>query len=85
LRETLGASVGRTVVEDEILSLDVAKLAQALSKGIEIGGVRRRWGRLQHTDTPDPARLLCARSKRQRGCRAAEQSDEVASPHGAYP
>jgi hypothetical protein len=40
------ASVGRTVVEDEILSLDVAELAQGLSEGIEIDGIRRRRGRL---------------------------------------
>jgi hypothetical protein len=79
LRVTLGASVGRTVVQDEILPLDVAKLAQTLSQGIEIGGIGRCRGRLQHTDTIDPAGLLRARRERPRCRRAAEQRDELAS------
>jgi hypothetical protein len=80
LGETLGAAVGRTVVEDEVLTFDVAELSQALSEGIEIGGVRCRGGRLQQTDTIDLARLLRPRRERPRR-RPAEKRDELASPH----
>ena len=36
------------------------KCSMAKGKQVEIGGVRRRRGHLQHTDTIEPAGILCA-------------------------
>jgi hypothetical protein len=39
----------------------------------------------KHTDAPHPLGLLRARRERPRHRHAAEQRDEIAPPHGAYP
>src|SRR5262249_29232612 len=63
-----------------VLAFDVPSLAQALSECILDG---RRFARRSHTQEPDHRhrRLLRVCRERPRGCRAADQRDELAAPH----
>src|SRR6516164_3190297 len=64
-----------------------ASIARSVTKAdrhVEIGSVRRRRGHLQHTDTIEPAGMLCACRERPRR-RTAEERDELAPPHEASP
>jgi hypothetical protein len=78
LRKALGAAIGRAIVDDEVLALDVAEVPQTLAQRIEIGGVRRRRNHLQDADAVNLAGLLCAGREPPRR-RAAEERDEIAA------
>ena len=56
-------AVGRAIADGEILSLDVAELAQALAQRGEVGGVRRGRLALEHGDAVD----LVLRRRGERG------------------
>src|SRR5215813_4320176 len=79
--------IAPAIIDSEIASTRPAELLKALLKyghaGADIGIAFRN--RHQHADTTNSLRLLCARcerpKKRRRGCRAAEQRDELAAPY----
>src|SRR6516165_7109260 len=61
--------------------LDPAKLAQSLHKGGDPSALCRRCGAAHEPDSRELYRLLRDRRERPRCYRAAEQRDELASPH----
>jgi hypothetical protein len=70
----------------DVLPDGPTQLLQALRKsrqaGVSFRIVRGEWR--EHADAPHPLALLRACGERQRS-RAAEQRDEVATPHGSTP
>ena len=58
VRESIVAAIGRSVLDDEILALDVAQSPEPVTKGVEIGGIRRRRCPLEHADPINSVRRL---------------------------
>src|SRR5262249_18284955 len=81
LRETRRAAFNGSILNDVALTLDVTEVAQAIPEGSQVGSVESRSEGPEHADAPQLP-LLRARSNR-RHRRAADQRDELASPHGA--
>jgi len=54
-RKALTAAFGGAILNDEVLSLDVSEVAQALAKGVEVWSVQCHRRRLHHADAPDLA------------------------------
>ena len=77
--EPLLAAIGRSVLDDDVLSLDVPEFPQPLSEGIEVGSVHRRGRCLQHTDPIHLPRRLGLGGER-RGEESTSQSAEERSP-----
>jgi hypothetical protein len=69
-----------SVLDGNVLPLDVTVLVQPLPEGVDFW---RRSGRAvkQETDPRNFRRLLPARRQRPSGCRAAEQRNEGAALH----
>jgi hypothetical protein len=66
-------------LNDEILPLNVAEVAETLPEGVIVGAIERRRNRLQNADAPDlPGGLRARRERPRRRC-AAEQRDELAA------
>src|SRR5262249_30630443 len=72
-----GTTLGGTILDDQVQTLDIPKFAQCLSECFKICGVQGQRCCFQHPDSPHPVGLLRARRERPRR-RAAEQRDEVA-------
>src|SRR6516162_8446862 len=82
-RETLAPAIRPTLLKGDIVAFDISEFAQALSKNVpETHALQVGAAILQQPDTSAllVATLRKARS-RQDGCQAAEQCDELASPH----
>ena len=78
--QSIGLVLRPAIFDRQILALDVTTFADAsLERGHKVCTVGRR----RAAEEPDHRhrRLLCARRERPRGCRAANQQDEVASLH----
>src|SRR5262249_7324176 len=58
IREAFGAPVRRVVFDEQVLSLDIAELAEALLERRKIGCVERPRDCLQHPYAPDFSRRL---------------------------
>src|SRR6516165_6281203 len=74
-----------TVFDDDVLTLNVARVIQApMKRGHELC---EGTGRLAVEESNHRCRrlLLRLRRERPRGRYAAKQHDQVAAPHGAYP
>src|SRR5712691_6236143 len=78
IRELADASLRHSVLDDDVLSLDVAELAQPLA---ECPGAEVIRSGCQITDARDSDRLLRARRERPRRRGGAEERDELAPPH----
>src|SRR5262249_6516782 len=76
-----GTTLGGTILDDQVPTLDIPKFAQCLSECFKICGVQGQRCCFQHADAPHPLALLRARRERPRRRRAAEQRDELASLH----
>jgi hypothetical protein len=73
-------SAGPAVVDRYVLALDIAGFFEALAKSAQPLG--NHFGRSDLKKSDDRHRwLLAARRERPRGCRTAEQRDELAPPH----
>src|SRR5438128_114228 len=75
-------SVAIRIVKGDVLAFEITEIAQPVAEGLPPGRV------INDADTRDLPRLLRSRRERPRGCRAAEQPDELASSyveHGASP
>src|SRR6516162_106484 len=81
-RKKFRLASGPANVEADVAADGPAQFLQSLHEGHEAGLSFRilRSERHQHSDTPQPAALLCARRERPRR-RAAEQRDELAAFH----
>src|SRR5215467_4513542 len=79
----LEVAAAPAVVDAYISPNDPAQFAEPLQErciaGLSFGIVRHPGHK--HADAPNTLRLLRARGKRPRDCRAAEQRDEGAAPH----
>jgi hypothetical protein len=79
-RQSIVLAVRPAIFDRHVLSIDIPHLAQALAEGEQTArpGVRRC-----AAEEPDHRhrRLLRARRERPRGCRAAEQRNELTPPH----
>jgi hypothetical protein len=64
-RESFVAAIGRSVLDDEVLLLDIPKFEQAASKALEVGSVDRRRRSLEHADAIDFLRLRLADERRR--------------------
>jgi hypothetical protein len=75
---------GPTVFDKHVMAFDIAGLAEALPKGSS--GTRIFPGRsaIEKSDHRQ-CRLLRTRRERPHRCGAADERDEFATPHGAYP
>src|SRR5262249_17056072 len=83
----LGVAGAPANFDANIAALDPARLRQRLRERQDAGllcWIVRRKGR-EHANAPHPIRLLCTCRQRPCGCRAAEQGDEIAPPHGGLP
>src|SRR5262245_64649830 len=79
---TIGIAGAPTPVDPHIAALGPAQLLQAPHERPQTSLPGRTSGHAhEHTDAPHPLRLLRARRERPRGCRAAEQRDELAPHH----
>src|SRR5262249_57337493 len=78
--EALLLSLRPAIFHDNVAALDPAEFAQSLPEGGDPLAPPRQRGGAQHADGA-PLRLLRARRERPRGCRAAEQRDELAPLH----
>src|SRR5262249_60112819 len=76
-----GASIGRAILDDVALPLDVAQIPEPATKSIEVGRVGGGGYRFQDADAPNLSALLRGYGQRPRDSRAAEQRDELASLH----
>ena len=74
-------AISRTVLDGEILAFDVPEFAQASEQGVQIGSVLGGGNRLKYSDAIDFSGLLRARRNRPHRRSAAEQADELPSPH----
>ena len=85
LGEALAASLRPAILDRDGATLDPAEFAQPLHKGGDPLARDRRRGRAQEPDGRQLRRLL--RTRRERPCsrRAAEERDELPSPHGIDP
>src|SRR6266568_2082375 len=79
LREPLGATICRSIFDDQVSPFDVAELPQPLAQSVEIGGVLCGGYRFENTDAIDLPRLLRARSNR-RGTENRRNSADDGSP-----
>jgi hypothetical protein len=79
LGEAFAASLRPAIFDRDGATFDPAEFAQSLHKGSGPLALRRRRGRAQEPDGRRLARLLRARHKGPRSCRAAEKRDEIAS------
>jgi hypothetical protein len=68
-------------LDDDVLALDVAEVAQARPQRLHPARASRSGPEIQVSDPSDFCRLLRARRVRPRRRRATEQSDELAPPH----
>jgi hypothetical protein len=75
-------ALGIPVLDDHVLSLDVAQGAQTLLEGLDIDVVRERAASIEQTDPVHFLRWLRVRGARRRE-EAASEGDET--PHGAEP
>src|SRR5262249_11425378 len=80
-RQLIKLILGPAVFDCDILALTKAAVLKPLTKCAEQMRVRGGRCTVKKSD-PRLRRLLRARPKRPRGRRAAEQRDELASPHG---
>src|SRR5262245_9635701 len=71
--------IGEAIVDRDIATLDKANLAQAPAEGRHEIGAEFRDAEVEEADHRH--RLLCVRGERRRSYRAANESDELASPH----
>src|SRR4029077_13234880 len=77
---------GPFILNGDVPSFTIAERAQPIVKCRERKPVGRRIASCEPADLRHWCRrLLRARRERPSGCRAAEQCEEVAPPHGAYP
>jgi hypothetical protein len=76
---------GPSEFDDEIISFDVAQIAQARPKCLNAGRVTRNRKQAKKADPRNFTDLLCARRKRPGGCGSADKCDELPSPHGSPP
>src|SRR6516165_3365658 len=76
----LGASFRPAILDRDGATFDPIQLAQSGDKSSR-PWTPRRGVRAQESDRRKFARLLRARGERPRGSRAAEQRDEIATPH----
>src|SRR6516162_5517871 len=75
-----GFSLRPSVLDEDVLVLDIAKVTHPLpERRARRGGTRR-----EVTYPRNLRRLLCARRERPCNCSAAEKPDEFPSPHGIY-
>jgi hypothetical protein len=79
LGQALAATIGGTIVDNQILSLDVSELSQSSEEAIHVGPVELAGCGVQHSDSPDLACKLPARS--QRPSRSTQHCDELPSSH----
>src|SRR6476619_8538843 len=80
LGQSLDPPACKSIFDVDFLPLDVTKITQPLTEGVDF---RRGSGRavMQETDPRDFRWLLRMRCERPRRRRAAEQRDELATPH----
>jgi len=78
-RQPVEATIGRAIFDRNVATFDIASLLQALSNGAEHSIIELSAGK--QADQRQ-AWLLRARRERPRG-HAAEEYDELASPHGS--
>src|SRR6516165_21643 len=76
-----GTTLGGTILDDQVQTLDIPKFAQCLSECFKICGVQGQRCCFQHADAPHPLALL--RAHRERPCcrRTAKQGDELPPLH----
>jgi hypothetical protein len=79
--KSLPMSLSGKVVDGNGSLIRIAKIAQSLEERFKLVRPQRSWIKRKETEPRDILGLLCARRKRA-CCRAAEQRDELASPHG---
>src|SRR5207249_7407757 len=79
--KSLRTRLCKTVLEAMTLSLDITQIPQPIPQSLE------RWPGLirKNTNFPKAARRLRAERQRPSGRRTADERDELAPPHGAYP
>jgi hypothetical protein len=73
------------IVDDNVPALFVAELEQARLQGVDLASVLRVREHAEKADSVGPPRSLCPRRERPCDRRAAEQCDDLASPHGIDP
>src|SRR6185295_2913981 len=76
VRKSLVLAVGRSILEDEVLALNVPELTQPLPEGPDIGRVGANRRPLDHADAVDPPRLLRGGGERGGETRAHQAAQE---------
>src|SRR6516225_3621129 len=77
-----GTTLGGTILDDQVQTLDIPKFAQCLSECFKICGVQGQRCCFQHADAPHPLALLRARRERPSSRRAAECSQQFPPSDG---
>src|SRR4030095_11779960 len=78
--EPFGGAVGRAVLNDEILALDVSELSEPFSERVEVRDIRARLQDLQHADTvrrPRPLRLGAERGREKASYHCTDEPSTV--------
>src|SRR5215469_10155080 len=70
-----------SILDGDVLALDVAEFTELLTECVEDLALQGWRGGAEVTDPRSHSRLLRARRERPRGCRPAEQCDELAALH----
>jgi hypothetical protein len=80
-RQPFVAAISRSVIDDEVLLLDIPKFAQTSSKAIEVGSIVRRRRSLEDADAIDLLRLRLDGERRKREAHS-ENDRKPDPPHG---
>src|SRR5262245_61002782 len=81
VRESFRAAPCRTVLDDEILTLDVSKLSESLSKRVEVSDISVCLENLEHADTVSRPRLLRPGAEWLREKASSHGTDEPSTVH----
>ena len=82
--QPVGIAQTPSILDTEVSAVGPASFLQALDEGVAAGlpfRIACRQTAHEHADTPHPAGLLRPRRERPGSRRAAEQRDELATPH----
>src|SRR5215469_2207054 len=79
--KTFGISFSKSVLDENVLPLDVSELPQALLKSLNAGFHCRTHIDTEKSDRNLTTRLLCARGKRPCDRCVAQERDKFTPPH----